>query len=193
MQERAWQGSGKGQHFSMGQVCLNASWQAQTQHDYSLLVYTHVWKTFFLHFAIDKWYIMRKQATFLMKYWTLGMMVICFVGLASSLCILSAYSAQLNYTLVNEFTLFCYSVPRVGNAVYMTHCLKWCYVCLRSRHIFPRYQVLSHCTQNGQRGVNIHSTRLWCKCVHLGNSRLKNWDFLNGLRGPGQTRFAGTK
>lgn len=39
-------GSGKGQHFSMGQGFLNASWQAQRQHDYSPPVYTLFWKAF---------------------------------------------------------------------------------------------------------------------------------------------------
>lgn len=39
------------------------------------------------------------------------MMLICSVLFATGVCTHSAYIA-LNYTLVNEFTLFCQSVPR---------------------------------------------------------------------------------
>lgn len=44
--------------------------------------------------------ILLEHKQLFIKYWTLGMMVICFVRPAPGVCMLSAYSAQLNYTPV---------------------------------------------------------------------------------------------
>lgn len=89
------------------------------------------------------------------------MMVICFVWFATGVCILSAYSAQLNYTPVNEFTLSCHYVPRGGK-----HCLHdtLCKVvlCLPQINTYflmiPKSFHIRHSTQAG--GVNIQCTRL---------------------------------
>lgn len=51
------------------------------------------------------------------------MMLICSVLLTTGVCTHSAYSAQLNYTLVNEFTLFCHSVPRGEITTQVVLCL----------------------------------------------------------------------
>lgn len=43
--------------------------------------------------------LLRHKQLFI-KYWTLGMILICFVWPAPGACVHSAYSAQLNYTPV---------------------------------------------------------------------------------------------
>lgn len=80
-----------------GKDFLNASWQAQRQHDYSLTVYTLL-KGFSILLLTNDVSLRHKQL--FIKYWTLGMMVISFGLQAPAVYTLSAYSAQLNYTPV---------------------------------------------------------------------------------------------
>lgn len=88
-------------------------------------------------------------------------MLICLVLLAAAVCTHSAYSAQLNYTLVNEFTLFCHSVPRGENTTQVVLCLPQINTYFLN---VPKSFDTPHIKQAG--GVNIHRTWLW---ILVGN------------------------
>lgn len=83
------------------------------------------------------------------------MMLICSVLLATGVCTHSAYSAQLNYTLVNEFTLFCHSVPRGEITTQVVLCLPQINTYFLK---LPESFDALHTTQAG--GVNVHPTWL---------------------------------
>lgn len=143
--------------------------------------HTHFWKTF----SFCYWQMIYYENTSNLFFFFYQVLDLGNDGnlffVACSWCMYSfAYSAQLNYTPVNEFTLSCHCVPRVGNTVYMTHCVKWCYVCLRSTHFFSWYpRAFAYCTQHRQ-GVLIYSVPCFSWQFYLSNLQWQCWYLLEG-------------
>lgn len=81
--------------------------------------------------------------------------------LAIGVCTHSAYSTRLNYSLVNEFTLLCHSVPRGEITTQVVLCLPQINTYFLK---VPKSFDTPHMKQVG--GVNIRSTWLW---ILVGN------------------------
>lgn len=102
------------------------------------------------------------------------MMLICSVSLATGVCTHSTYSAQLNYILVNEFTLFCHSVPRGEITTQM-----WSCVCLPQINTYflklPESFDAPCINQAGGVNVPTYLVRNLSWLFFLSNSQRERW------------------